>query len=220
MKIKRINQKNKKIFQSFSLMSLCSIVVFAFSLIFFLAPLHEALALAGPNYPNPLTVDSFTGLLSNFLASVQGIVGWLAVIMIVIGGVVYITSGGRASQTTLAKTIITFALVGFAIAVAAPSLLREIRDIAAGGIGGGGGGLITGATPVATIVQNVMTFALTIVGTLATIGFVVSAIMYVSAGGDQSRAETAKRMMFYSIIAVTIVGASLIILRQVITLLS
>ncbi|MEA2006808.1 MAG: hypothetical protein U9O20_01445 [Patescibacteria group bacterium] len=213
MKIIWLSRKTKQI------LPMSAFLVFVFSLILISIPLNEALAIAGPNYPNPLTVNSFTGLLSNFLASVQGIVGWLAVIMIVIGGVVYITSGGHSSQVSLAKTIITFALVGFAIAVAAPSLLREIRDIAAGGVGGGPG-LISTATPVATIIENIMNFALTIIGVLATIGFVVSAIMYISAGGDTSRAETAKRMMFYSILAVTIAGASLIILKQVIALLS
>lgn len=174
----------------------------------------------GPNYPNPLTVGSFTHWFYNLLVAIQGIVGWLAVIMIVVGGLVYITSGGRSTQVTLAKTIITFALIGFAIAVAAPSLLREIRDIAAGGIDGGNANLIRDATPIVDIVTNVMNFALTLVGMLAIIGFTISGIMYISAGGDSSRAQTAKRMMIYSIVAVTITGASLIILRQVIQLLS
>ncbi len=201
--------------QRFSLFLMFLLVLSAIALLSFASSSH---AISGPEYPNPLTVNSFTQWFSNLLVQIQGIVGWLAVIMIVVGGMIYLTSGGRATQITLAKTIITFALVGFAIAVAAPSLLREIRDIAAGGVGGGGE-LITNATPIVDIVTNVMNFALTIIGILATIGFIISGIMYISAGGDSLRAQTAKRMLLYSVIAVAITGASLIILKQVLQLL-
>lgn len=201
--------------QRFSLFLMFLLMLSAIVLLSFASSSH---AISGPEYPNPLTVNSFTQWFSNLLVQIQGIVGWLAVIMIVIGGMIYLTSGGRATQITLAKTIITFALVGFAIAVAAPSLLREIRDIAAGGVGGGGG-LITNATPIVDIVTNVMNFALTMIGILATIGFTISGIMYISAGGDSLRAQTAKRMLLYSVIAIAITGASLIILKQVLQLL-
>lgn len=200
--------------------SLLLILLFALSTLVLLSfiPSSHAATFDGPNYPSAVTVGSFTHWFYNLLIAIQGIVGWLAVIMIVIGGLVYLTSGGRSTQITLAKAIITFALIGFAIAVAAPSLLREIRDIAAGGVGGGPD-LIADAPLIVDIVTDVMNFALTIVGLLAVIGFTISGIMYISAGGDSLRAQTAKRMMLYSIIAVVVTGASLIILKQVIRLL-
>ena len=173
---------------------------------------------ANVNYANPLNVTSFTGLFENFLVNLQGVVGWLAVVMIVIGGVVYITSGGRPGQMTLAKAIIVCAIIGFAIAVAAPSLLREIRDIAVGF--SGGASAISSATPLSTVVANIMNFMLTIVGSLALISFVGSGIMYIMSAGDSGRADTAKKMIVYSIIAVAVTGAGLIILRQVLQLLS
>lgn len=169
------------------------------------------------NYENPLTVNSFSEWFRNLLVNIQGVVGWLAVIMIVIGGVIYITAGGSVRQVTLAKSIIIFALVGFAIAVAAPSLLREIGDIAT--TGAPVGDLIATATPVPVIVGRVMDFLLTLIGMLALIGFVWGGIIYLTSGGDATRAQNAKRAVIYSIVAICISGAALIILRQVIQIL-
>ena len=170
------------------------------------------------NYGDPLTVTSFSDLFGNFLVNVQGVVGWLAVIMIVIGGIVYITSGGSPNQITLGKSIVVYAMTGFAIAVAAPSLLKEIRDIASAGLAGGPG-LIATAKPVQAIVTDVMDFLLTAIGMLAIIGFIIGGILYISAGGDTQKADTAKKTVFYSTLAITISGAALIILRQVIQIL-
>jgi len=171
------------------------------------------------SYSNPLgTVTSFSEWFRNLLVNIQGVVGWLAVLMIVVGGVVYITAGGSVRQATLAKTIIVFALVGFAIAVAAPSLLREIGDIATGGVPAGPS-LILNATSVPEIVGRVMNFLLTLIGMLALIGFTVGGIMFITAAGDNNKALAARRAMIYSTIAITISGTSLIILEQVIMLL-
>jgi len=169
-------------------------------------------------YNNPLLVNSFSDWFNNLLINIQGVVGWLAVIMIVVGGVIYITAGGSVRQVTLAKTIIIFSLVGFAIAVAAPSLLKEVRDIAASDATAGSG-LIEDATPIPVIVARVMNFLITIVGMLSLVGFVVGGILFITSGGDANRAQTAKRAVLYSVIAISISGAALIILNQVIALL-
>ena len=169
-------------------------------------------------YPNPLNVNSFTEWFNNLLAAIQGIVGWLAVIMIVVGGMVYLTSGGSSRQTTLGKTIITWALVGFAITVAAPSLLKEIYAIASANHSAAAD-LIDNANPVKKIVTNIMYFLFSGVGVLALISFVISGIMFLTAGGSE-RAENAKKAIFYSIIAIVISGGSLILLKQILTFLA
>lgn len=170
------------------------------------------------DYKNPLSVESITEWFKNLLASIQGIVGWLAVIMIVVGGIVYITSGGSSSQTTLGKQIIIWALVGFAIAVAAPSLLKEIVDLAKSG-SQTTSDVIKNANPVKQIVTNVLEFMLVIIGVLALLGFAISGVMYVSAAGDKQRADTAKNAALYSIIAVCLAGAGLAIIKQVLDLI-
>jgi hypothetical protein len=169
------------------------------------------------NYENPLTVNSFSEWFRNLLVNIQGVVGWLAVIMIVVGGVIYITAGGSVRQVTLAKSIIIFALVGFAIAVAAPSLLREIGDIAT--TGAPVGDLIATATPVPVIIGRVMDFLLSLIGMLALLGFIWGGIMFLTSGGDANKAQIGKRAVFYSIIAISISGAALIILNQILEIL-
>ncbi len=196
-------------------------ITFLFGFLFLFMFLFTEVAMAAiatHNYTNPLSVTSFSGLFSNLLVSIQGVVGWIAVMMIVIGGLIYITSGGSVKQATMGRTTVIYAMVGFAIAIAAPSLLREVREIASAGVGGGPS-IINTATPVAEIIDNVMTFLITAMGMLALIGFTIGGVLYISAGGDVQKADRAKKAIFYSIIAITISGAALIILKQVIAIL-
>ncbi len=169
-------------------------------------------------YQNPLNVNSFTALIGNFLAKLQAIIGWLAVIMIVIGGLVYITSTGRSAQIELGKKIITYALIGFAIAVAAPSILKEIVELARSS-GSGGGDVIRNAKPIKAIIESALNFILVVFGIIATISFAISGILFILAGGDTGRGEKARKGLFYSIIGVVVAGASLIIVKQVFALI-
>jgi hypothetical protein len=169
-------------------------------------------------YQNPLRVNSFTELIGGFLARLQAIIGWLAVIMIVVGGVVYITSAGKSSQLELAKKIITFALIGFALAVAAPSILKEIVALTGNGQDHGSQ-VIAQATPVREILLRILRWVISLVGVVATIGFVISGFMFIASGGDTGRAERARKGLFYSIIGVLVAGTALLVVRQVLVLL-
>ncbi|MDZ7612176.1 MAG: TrbC/VirB2 family protein [Candidatus Moranbacteria bacterium] len=188
-------------------------------LILFFFFISSAKALnAGYQYDNPLPFSTITGFLERILVSIQNIIGWLAVIMIVVGGVVYITSGGNSKQMTWAKGIIVYSLVGFAIAVAGPSLLREIKDIIVG-YKGQSGNIIEEANSIKDILLNILEFLLTAFGILALLSFIVSAIFYLTSGGDRSRTEKAKKGVIYSIIAVVVAGGSLILVKQIIAFL-
>jgi hypothetical protein len=172
----------------------------------------------GFSYFNALKVNTFTGLIFSILTALQGVVGWVAVIMIVIGGIVYITSAGSTGQVNLGRGIITWALVGFAIAVAGPSLLKEIYDLAQSG--GSGVDVIDKANPIQKIVINVMNFLLMAVGIIATIGFVLGGILYVTAAGNSSQAESAKNAVRYSIYAICLSGSGLLIVKQILVLIN
>jgi len=197
-------------------------------LVFFGSLVEESFVLAADsqpiltvNYQSPLKVNSITGLLSGFLARLQAVVGWLAVIMLVVGGVVYITSAGRSSQIELGKKIITYALLGFALAVAAPSILKEIVNLAGLGEGqnGAGGEIVSRATDLRVILLRVLRWILTLLGAIAMIGFMVSGINFILAGGDSGRADNARKGLMYSIIGVVVAGVSLIIVKEILVLL-
>jgi len=175
-------------------------------------------------YPSPLgapgrAITSFTELIRHFLVGVQSIVGWLAVIMIVVGGLVYLTSAGRSSQIELGKKILTYALIGFALAVAAPSILKELVDLIGTGQGTGEANVVSRATPLTVILGRILRWVISLVGVIATIGFVISGFNFIAAVGDSGRAEKAKKGLMYSIIGVVVAGASLILLKQVLILL-
>lgn len=65
------------------------------------------------------------------------------------------------------------------------------------------------------IVNNFMYWLLGIFGLLAIIAFVISGIQYLTAAGDEKRAETAKRNALYSIIGVLIAFSGLVIVYAV-----
>ena len=54
------------------------------------------------------------------------IIGIIAVVMILIGGVKYVTSQGEAAQTNSAKNTILYALIGIVIALLAQVIVRFV----------------------------------------------------------------------------------------------
>ncbi len=67
----------------------------------------------------PLDLFGDTGVFSKISSVLLFIVGAIAVIMIVIGGLRYVVSGGDASQVQSAKNTILYALVGVIVAILA-----------------------------------------------------------------------------------------------------
>lgn len=168
-------------------------------------------------YKNPLNANTFTEWAETVLTSVQSIVGWLAVIMLMIGGIVYLTSAGT-NQATLGKDIITAALIGFAVVIAGPSLLKEIKDIASTS-GSSSSSAIDSAKDIKSIITSVLEFLLASMGTLALIGFAVGGVFYLTAFGDKGKAETGKKMAINSLYAIALAGGGLILVNQILSLL-
>lgn len=77
-----------------------------------------------------------------------------------------------------------------------------------------------GSGPVIAVIFYFLNWILSVFMLLAVIAFVITGVQYLMAAGDQSRAETAKRNFMYSMIAVAIVGAGLIIIRTINWILS
>ncbi|MFF5228692.1 helix-turn-helix domain-containing protein [Dactylosporangium sp. NPDC000521] len=61
------------------------------------------------------------------------IVGALAVVMIIVGGIRYVTSGGDASSVASAKSIIIYAIVGLLIALMAHAIVQLVLNKIIGG---------------------------------------------------------------------------------------
>jgi hypothetical protein len=66
------------------------------------------------------------------------VVGAISVIMVVIGGLRYVVSGGNSSNITAAKNTILYAIVGLIIAIMAYAVINFVIGSFIPGAGGGG----------------------------------------------------------------------------------
>lgn len=156
------------------------------------------------------TVESF---LDSVLSFARNIVVILALIFLVIGGLLYITSAGNDKRINAAKAAITAALIGLAIVMVAPSFLKELAGVL--GWGDQLSGEAANALSLTQIATNVLNFLLSIIGILAIIMFLIGGIMYLTSAGDEKRADTGKKIVTSSIIGIIVAFSALVIVRQI-----
>jgi type IV secretory pathway VirB2 component (pilin) len=75
-------------------------------------------------------------------------------------------------------------------------------------------GTISDAPSIASVLQNVVNFLLSIIGVLAIIAVVISGLMYLTANGDPKQAEVAKKILFYAIIGAVVAFGAMVIISQ------
>lgn len=165
------------------------------------------------NFVNPLAFNTVDGFLTSILAYLQGVMGVIAVIAIVIGGIMYMTSAGDPGKVEKAKSTVTYAMIGLAIAIAAPSFISEIASI----LGWGGGGVAPTLTEIALSVLN---FLLSMVGILAIIMLVVGGITYTTSAGDEDKIESGKKIVKFSIIGIIVALLALVMVSQIANILN
>jgi len=157
----------------------------------------------------PIEPTTINELLVHVLNYLKGLVGILGVIFIVIGGIMYMLSGGNVQKIERAKKTITCAIAGLAIVLAAPTFLNEILVI----VGGEASGL--GGPTLQEIAINVLELLLSIAGTLSIISLIIGAMWMMNAYGNEDRVTLGKKIVEYSIIGTVIAFGSLIIAQQV-----
>lgn len=159
--------------------------------------------------PNPLGFTSVEDFLTNgILTWLQTIIVTLAMVFFIIGALLYIMAGADEGNVKRGKAAMTAALIGLALGIGAPTFLKEIYNIF--GVSGGPAG--------PTLVQiglNILKFLLSIIGILTIIMLVVSGMGYMTSGGDETRAKSAKSMATYAAIGLALALAALILVRQI-----
>lgn len=85
----------------------------------------------------PSTLFGGSGVITTITNTLLFVVGALAVIMIIIGGIRYATSGGNASNVTAAKNTILYAIVGLIIAFLAFAAVNWVLGAITPGGGAG-----------------------------------------------------------------------------------
>lgn len=69
---------------------------------------------------------AFTNIISSIINILLFIIGAVAVIMIIIGGIRYTTSNGDQAQVTSAKNTILYAIVGLVVAIMAFAIVNFV----------------------------------------------------------------------------------------------
>lgn len=121
------------VFTGFALTLAASILVGASS-VSAQGSIHNGAAAArGTGVPSTLFGDS--GVITNITNLLLFVIGSLAVIMIIWGGLRYTTSGGNASSVTAAKNTIMYAVIGLIVAFFAFAIVNWV----VGALAPGGG---------------------------------------------------------------------------------
>lgn len=98
-------------------------------------------AAQGEDQPSNLFGGTDGGIFSTITEILLFILGAISVIMIIIGGLRYVISGGDSSAITAAKNTILYAIIGLVIAVLAYAVIDFVLEgLAPGGGGGASGG--------------------------------------------------------------------------------
>jgi len=171
-------------------------------------------------FKNPIAFKTVSELLNSILDHLLGIIAIIAVIFIIIGGVMYMMSGGSETMITRAKKTWTGAVIGFAIALASPTFLKEIQKILGGnGTNGNAQQWVSNALTIKQIAVNVLNLLLSVIGIVAIIALVIGGGMYLTAYGNEKKIDTGKRITTYAIIGIAVSLAALVIVHQVAHLL-
>ncbi len=168
-------------------------------------------------FSNPIGVTTVSGLLDSILNNLMGLIVIIAVIFIIIGGIMYMTSAGNEAMVTRAKKTWTGATVGLAIALASPTFLKQIKIILESNsdTGGSADAWVNKALTIKEIAINVLNFLLSIFGILAIIALVIGGGMYLTAYGDEKKIDSGKKIITYAIIGIVVALSALVVTRQI-----
>ncbi len=70
---------------------------------------------AAVSLSNPLQADSLPELINNVIKGLLGVVGAISLLMIVIGGILWMTSGGNSDRIKRGKDTLVWAVIGLVV---------------------------------------------------------------------------------------------------------
>ncbi len=78
---------------------------------------------------NPIGYNDFPSLLTAIAQGVAVLIGSLSVIMIIWSGILFLVSAGDPAKIQKAKSSLTWAIIGIAIAISAEVIIETIKGI-------------------------------------------------------------------------------------------
>jgi len=172
--------------------------------------LNKVVTMAGgQGLPTTLTFSALAINIANFI---MGIIAAVALIAIVWGGVMYIVSLGDESRSARAKQIILYAILGLLIAGIASIIISTVVCIYTqpGGCQ---------PTLIIDIILKAVNVLLAPAGAIAFGALVYGGYLYMTSGGDESRASRAKNTIVYALLGLAVIGIAGLVVNVVIGLL-
>ena len=149
-----------------------------------------------------LSVTIWTIVL-NLVGDVVGVLGYVAIGLVIWGGYQYMLSQGDAGKAAKGKLTITHAVIGLVITILASTITKTIAGI----LSEAGG---------KNIFVNVFNHAFTWAAVVAVIMIVLGGIFYVTSTGDSGKVAKAKNTIIYAAIGLVISLAAIAIINTVI----
>ncbi len=134
------------------------------------------------------------GLAINILDMLLGIANYVAVIMVMYGGFLYLTAGSNEQQVGKGKKVITNAAIGVAIMTAASAVIGIVREVS---------GWFSSSVKAGFV--SVANKAFIWAGLLAILMIIWGAIQYSTSAGDPGKIQKSKKTIINSVIGVVIV---------------
>ena len=158
------------------------------------------------------TLPELKDIIVSIVNGIIAVVGVVAVIFVVYGGIQYITSSGESAKTQKAKNTIFYALIGLAICalsflIVNFVIVNLISGNGAGEVTGDGTGVETvgdGNTNLVNAITNIINAIVAVLGTVC-VGFMIyGGVQYMTSSGDSSKVEKAKKTLLYAGIGLVI----------------
>jgi len=131
--------------------------------------------------------------------------GWIvAIIMVMISGIKYMTSSGNPEARTKAVKSLSTSVIGFVILATFWSLLRfflafiEYQSPAEA----------RGGTDIAEIISSLLNYVLGIGGVVSVIYLIMGGFKYITSGGSEKAVGEAKNTILYAIVGLVIIIAA------------
>jgi cytochrome bd-type quinol oxidase subunit 2 len=150
---------------------------------------YQGLAIGIVNAQLETAIRTIIGVFTSY-------VGILAVSVIVIAGFYLILGLGNDSSKDTARKIIIYTAIGIIIIGLAQAIVTLFQGLTTG----------TGTDDIRASIRIILNTALSLVALLAVAVIVIAGIMYVVSGGEDSRKDTAKKIIIYCVIGLVVLG--------------
>jgi hypothetical protein cdiviTM7_00647 len=139
-------EEMKKVFSGI----IITLAAIASGAMFFTAPVYaEDVITAADNGPVagidsaqgtgvPTQINGDTGIVRKIINILLYVIAIISVIMLIIGGLKYVVSGGNNAKVSDAKNTILYAIIGLVVAIFAYAIIRFVVGQAIGNLGSGG----------------------------------------------------------------------------------